>query len=68
MLHNQLKINENEFIITLNYLRKYQNLFENENLRDILERVPQTLKKLLNLFLILIFLIQLLNFQIGQKD
>ena len=38
------KINENEFIITLNYLGKYQNLFENEDSRDILERVPKTSK------------------------
>ena len=38
------KINENEFIITLNYLGKYQNLFEGENPREILERVPETSK------------------------
>ena len=36
------KKNENEFEITLNYLGKYQNLFQGEGPRKILSRVPNT--------------------------
>ena len=38
------KINEQEFIITLNYLGKYQNLFQHEDPKEILCRVPETSK------------------------
>ena len=38
------KINEQEFIITLNYLGKYQYLFQGEDPKEILYRVPETSK------------------------